>query len=99
MKALQFLHLETVIVFRTLSVVFVAAGDVYFLGQSFSSSKLCGMALICVGGLIYASTDLNFHMTGYLWAAGYLFATVFNTVYIKQVRRKTPCTPCTPCNV
>ena len=90
MKALQLLNVETVIVFRTLSVVMVALGDVYFLNQSFSKAQIIGMMLICVGGLMYALADLNFNLVGYTWASAYLVGIVLNTVVIKQIFMNLP---------
>mmetsp|Transcript_29833 Transcript_29833/g.77007 ORF Transcript_29833/g.77007 Transcript_29833/m.77007 type:complete len:324 (+) Transcript_29833:166-1137(+) len=85
MMALKVVTVETVIIFRTLSVFAVAGGDYFFFGKKFSIIQISGMILIFVGSVVYSSADVNYDAYGYFWAFLYFGATVVNSLYVKMV--------------
>lgn len=85
MMALKVVTVETVIVFRTLSVFAVAGGDYFFFGKRFSTMQIMGMCLIFAGSVVYSSADVNYDPYGYFWAFMYFVATVVNSLYVKMV--------------
>jgi len=85
MKALQLLNVETVLVFRTMTVLGVAVGDAMWLKSSLSNSSILGLIVITLGGIIYGYYDVAYHATGYMWATAYWATMVANSLYIKMV--------------
>jgi drug/metabolite transporter (DMT)-like permease len=88
MKAIQLLSVETVMMFRSLTIVFVAAGDFMLLKTKITARSIISCLMISLGGLVYASNDLNFHLKGYILGALYSFSMVVNSLYIKYCFNK-----------
>jgi drug/metabolite transporter (DMT)-like permease len=88
MKAIQLLSVETVMMFRSLTIVIVAAGDFMFLKSKITTRSIISCLMISLGGLVYASNDLNFHLEGYIIGALYSFSMVVNSLYIKYCFNK-----------
>jgi drug/metabolite transporter (DMT)-like permease len=83
MKAIQLLTVETVMMFRSLAIVIVAVGDVVLLKTKISARSIVSCIMISLGGVIYASNDLNFHFWGYIMGGLYAISMVVNSLYIK----------------
>merc|ERR1711907_316240 len=83
MKALQLLNVETVLVFRTMTVLGVC------LGHHIAMIPAIGLIVITLGGLTYGYYDVSYNSEGYAWALGYWAAMVANSLYIKFVFNKT----------
>ncbi len=83
MKAIQLLSVETVMMFRSLTIVIVAAGDFLLLKTKITSRSIISCLMISLGGLVYASNDLNFHLEGYFIGTLYSLSMVVNSLYIK----------------
>lgn len=84
MKAMRLVSVETMMMFRSVATVAVAAGDTLLLGTELSPRKLFSCVVISLGGLIYAQNDLQFDLAGYIWGGCYALSMVVNTVYIKH---------------
>jgi GDP-mannose transporter len=85
MKALQLLSVETVLVFRTMTVLGVAFGDRIFLGTIIDRISFLGLCTITLGGLTYGFYDVSYDSQGYFWAFLYWASMVGNALYIKTV--------------
>ena len=83
MKAVQLLTVETVMMFRSLTIVIVAIGDRLFLKTKMDARSVISCLMISLGGVVYASNDLNFHYRGYLMGCLYAASMVVNSLYIK----------------
>ena len=83
MKAMQLLTVETVMMFRSLAIVIVAIGDVLLLKSAISARSIVSCIMISLGGIVYASNDLNFHIWGYVFGGLYAVSMVVNSLYIK----------------
>ena len=90
MQALKYTNVETVIIFRMLSIVAIACGDVYWFNKTFSQRAQISMGVLVLGGLVYALNDSFFDPLGYIWSFAYFFATVLNALYIKWVFNTVP---------
>jgi drug/metabolite transporter (DMT)-like permease len=88
MKAVHLVTVETMMMFRSLTIVAVAIGDYFLLKTIINFREGFSCLVISVGGLIYASNDLNFHFEGYVWGAAYSFGMVVNSLYIKHCFNK-----------
>lgn len=88
MKAVHLVSVETMMMFRSITIVAVALGDYFLLHTSINVREACSCIVISLGGLLYASTDLNFHYEGYLWGASYSIGMVVNSLYIKHCFNK-----------
>jgi solute carrier family 35 len=88
MKAVHLVSVETMMMFRSLTIVAVALGDYFFLQTQFKFREGCSCIIISLGGLLYASTDLNFHYEGYVWGTLYSLGMVVNSLYIKHCFNK-----------
>lgn len=85
MRALQLLNVETVMVFRTMTVLGVASGDVFLLKNSMNLVPFVGLLTITMGGILYGAYDISYNREGYIWASMYWFTMVANSLYIKMV--------------
>jgi len=83
MAAMRYLTVETLMMFRSITIVLVAVGDYVVLGNSLKSRQKLACVVISVGGIIYASNDISFHFVGYLWGVSYSFAMLVNSIYTK----------------
>lgn len=83
LKALPYVAIATVVVFRNTCTVIIAIIDYFFFGNKFSKLQVASLALTTVGMLIYAGQDINFNLVGYLWLAGNSVATISNTFWNK----------------
>jgi drug/metabolite transporter (DMT)-like permease len=88
MKAIQLLSVETVMMFRSLSIVIVAFGDFMILKTKITTRSIVSCLIISLGGLVYASNDLNFHLEGYIIGTLYSLSMVVNSLYIKYCFNK-----------
>mmetsp|Transcript_44341 Transcript_44341/g.82355 ORF Transcript_44341/g.82355 Transcript_44341/m.82355 type:complete len:351 (-) Transcript_44341:185-1237(-) len=83
LKALPYVAIATVVVFRNTCTVVIAIIDYFFFGNKFSKLQMASLALTTAGMLIYAGQDINFNLMGYLWLAGNSAATIINTFWNK----------------
>eukprot|EP00658_Telonema_sp_P-2_P039062 TRINITY_DN27928_c0_g1_i1.p1 TRINITY_DN27928_c0_g1~~TRINITY_DN27928_c0_g1_i1.p1 ORF type:complete len:337 (-),score=77.73 TRINITY_DN27928_c0_g1_i1:152-1162(-) len=85
MQALQLLNVETVLVFRTMTVLGVALGDYLLLGNRIETIPLVGLFTITIGGITYGMYDVSYNLAGYIWAVIYWATMVINALYIKAI--------------
>lgn len=89
MKSLQAANVETVIVFRSLTPVAVAALDAMFLGRELPCARSCvALAVIALGALGYARCDEAFGAAGleaYRWPAAYFVVIAIEMTYGKLI--------------
>lgn len=83
MAAMRYLTVETLMMFRSVTIVLVAIGDYAILGNSLSRRQQMACLVISIGGVIYASNDISFNVVGYLWGVSYSFAMLVNSIYTK----------------
>jgi drug/metabolite transporter (DMT)-like permease len=83
LKALPYVAIATVVVFRNACTVVIAIIDYMFFGNKFSKYQVASLAVTTIGMLIYAGQDINFNLMGYLWLTGNSLATVANTFWNK----------------
>jgi solute carrier family 35 protein len=83
LKALPYVAIATVVVFRNMCTVIIAIVDYCFFGNKFNRPQVASLALTTVGMLIYAGQDINFDLVGYLWLVGNSVATIANTFWNK----------------
>jgi drug/metabolite transporter (DMT)-like permease len=74
--------------FRSLTIVVVAAGDFILLKTEITTRSIISCLMISLGGLVYASNDLNFHLEGYFIGTLYSLSMVVNSLYIKYCFNK-----------
>lgn len=89
-KTLQYANVETFIVFRSSTPLFVSVADYLFLGRELPSSR-SWMSLVglLIGSIIYVQTDSHFHVSGYYWVCVWYMVFCFD-----QVRGVLPCHYC-----
>ena len=83
LKALPYVAIATVVVFRNTCTVIIAIIDYCFFGNKFSKLQMASLAVTTVGMLIYAGQDINFDLVGYLWLVGNSVATIASTFWSK----------------
>jgi GDP-mannose transporter len=83
---LRHANVDTFIVFRSCTPLFVAIADTAFRNQPIPS-KLTFLALVIIlGGAVgYVATDSGFTLTAYSWAFAYLVTITMEMVYIKHI--------------
>lgn len=90
-KSLEFANVETVIVFRASTPIFVAICDWYFRGEPLPSGRSwIALFSILLGASVYVMTDEGFHVTAYFWVCGYLVSIIAEMVYTKYVVEELP---------
>ena len=86
MKALQYVHVDTFICFRSSTPLFIALLEWGYLGRHLPTAKSWGaLGLLVVGVTVYAWTDFNFSAVGYAWIGLWYGVAVFEMVYVKHV--------------
>lgn len=83
LKALPYVAIATVVVFRNTCTVIIAILDYCFFGNKFSKLQMAALGTTTIGMLVYAGQDINFDMVGYLWLVGNSVATISNTFWNK----------------
>jgi GDP-mannose transporter len=90
-KTLQYANVETFVVFRASTPLFISLCDYAFLGRELPNmrSTACLVALL-FAALGYVLTDATYHVKGYMWVAGWYAIFVFDQVYIKHAVDSVP---------
>ncbi|EPS58250.1 hypothetical protein M569_16563, partial [Genlisea aurea] len=80
-------NVDTFVVFRSATPIFVAAGESLFLSQPWPRlNTWLSLATIFGGSLIYVAADRDFiTVTAYAWASAYLLCMTVDFVYVKHV--------------
>ena len=71
------------VVFRNVSLCFVAVGDYFVFGTQFSQQCIISLVVIVGGSLLYAWQDLMFDPDGYWWLSVNAFLYVTSNFYNK----------------
>ena len=90
MMAVKYMSVESVMVFRAISTVFVACGDCVCLGSRITTRQGIGCAIVTFGGLLYACNDMQFSVAAYIWGVMYSISIIVNNIYIKYAFNKIP---------
>ena len=85
LQAMKYLTVEAVMMFRSISVIIVALGDLFIFKTSLTLLQIFACLVITTGGFVYASYDLHFHFEGYLWGFSYTIGMVLNSLYLKYL--------------
>ena len=83
LRALTRLNPETLIVFRTATLIGVSLGDSAY-GKKFTSREIASIATILTGCFVYAWYDAQYDAEGYMWASLYWLAMVTSMLYVKH---------------
>ena len=83
LRALTRLNPETLIVFRTATLIGVALGDSAY-GKTFTKRELSSIVTILSGCFVYAWYDAQYDAEGYMWASLYWLAMVTSMLYVKH---------------
>ena len=83
LRALTRLNPETLIVFRTATLIGVTFGD-HAYGKRFQRREMASIVVILVGCAFYAWYDAQYDAEGYAWATLYWFAMVVSMLYVKH---------------
>jgi len=85
-KALQNTSVQTVIVMRACSPIFVALFDWMYLGTGFPKYATWGcLAGIALGAIIYCIFDNGFSFAGYMWPLIYFVSICAEMVFVKHI--------------
>lgn len=83
---LRHANVDTFVVFRSLTPLFVAIADTTFRKQPCPSKLTYFSLFIILGGAVgYVATDSGFNVTAYIWAFAYLVTITTEMVYIKHM--------------
>eukprot|EP00285_Hemiselmis_virescens_P005529 CAMPEP_0173402470 /NCGR_PEP_ID=MMETSP1356-20130122/54022_1 /TAXON_ID=77927 ORGANISM="Hemiselmis virescens, Strain PCC157" /NCGR_SAMPLE_ID=MMETSP1356 /ASSEMBLY_ACC=CAM_ASM_000847 /LENGTH=262 /DNA_ID=CAMNT_0014362809 /DNA_START=29 /DNA_END=814 /DNA_ORIENTATION=- len=88
MNAVSRVTVETMMMFRSVTVVAVALGDTLLLGSKQGAREISACILISLGGIIYAWNDLHFDLVGYTWGLLYSVSMIVNSIYVKSAFEK-----------
>lgn len=83
LRALTRLNPETLIVFRTATLIGVTFGD-HLYGKKFTKREVLSIISILTGCSMYAINDAQYDGEGYMWASLYWAAMVVSTLYVKH---------------
>jgi len=84
-KTLQYANVETFIVFRASTPIFVSVADYLFLGRELPTAKAWMSLIGLVGGAaLYVATDDGYQVNGYFWVGVWYFVFCFDQIYIKH---------------
>ena len=93
MRALQETTVETMVVFRMVSTIFVAAGEAVAFGKAISSQSAAAILLGIVAAVLYAWGDQSSGDSsswGYFWCFMYAASLTVNALYVKKVFDSLP---------
>ena len=89
MLALKYVTATTLIVQRNLATVTIAIADYFYLGTVQTESRIFAIFGMCVGSLVYASSELgtssSFDFVGYAWLAANVVATTAYQIKVKSL--------------
>ena len=90
-KTLQYANVETFVVFRASTPLFISLCDYAFLGRELPNmrSTACLVALL-FAALGYVLTDATYHVKGYMWVGVWYAIFCFDQVYIKHAVDSVP---------
>ena len=84
-QTLQFANVETFIVFRAATPLFISLADYAVMGRELPScrSASCLLLLVC-GAVAYTLNDAHFEVRGYAWVGVWFAIFCFDQLYIKH---------------
>ena len=86
MRTLEILNVETVIVFRSCTVLLVCLVETAFLNRGVPSRKSwLSLVSITIFSLLYVKGDVHFDAYGYVWLLLWFVLLVFSMTYVKHV--------------
>jgi len=68
-RTIGLVSISTVVIFRNAGPLFTAVGENYLRNEQFSNYSLVSLSMMIVGAFCYGFNDLQFDLTGYMWAA------------------------------
>mmetsp|Transcript_67789 Transcript_67789/g.141339 ORF Transcript_67789/g.141339 Transcript_67789/m.141339 type:complete len:356 (-) Transcript_67789:59-1126(-) len=87
-KALESANVESVIVFRTMSIFVTAYGDIKMLqARALSPGAIASLGLVLAGSVAYAASDAGFQVKNLAWVAAYGCANAAYPIVTKMVIR------------
>lgn len=90
-KVLQYANVETFIVFRNSTPLFVCALDFLLMQKSLPNLRtIASFCTIVIGTTVYVVTDDNFEVRTSFWIVIYLVVIVGEMIYVKHVFTKVP---------
>lgn len=93
-KTLQYANVETFIVFRSSTPIFIAVMDYCFLGRQLPNARSwAALTAIVCGALAYVYTDSNFEVRAYGWVMAWYMVFAFDQIYIKYAVDSVKLTP------
>lgn len=85
-KILQYANIETFIVVRNTTPLFVATIEFFLMGKNIPSVRsLFCFLLIIFGAVCYGLTDQGFRLESYLWAIFYIIVLCSEMVFVKHI--------------
>ena len=86
MKTLQFANVETFIVFRSATPLFISVADYCFLGRELPGlrSTACLLMLAC-GAVAYTLNDSHFVVHGYIWVGVWFVIFCFDQASLSNL--------------
>ena len=75
-----------VTVFKNFTVCLIAYGDHRYFGAAHSTLVVQSLALMVLGSLLAAATDLSFDLSGYLWMIAHVITQAAYVLYIRKVK-------------
>ena len=85
-RALQLVNVETIIVCRACTPLWVAVIEALFLNREYPCRRsLFALLMIALGAVWYVNSDLHFSSSGYFWVSVWFCFLVFGFTYVKHV--------------
>mmetsp|Transcript_1186 Transcript_1186/g.1774 ORF Transcript_1186/g.1774 Transcript_1186/m.1774 type:complete len:366 (+) Transcript_1186:185-1282(+) len=85
-KILQYANIETFIVVRNTTPLFVAILDFFVMGKSLPSKRSLGcFGLIILGAILYAVAEKGLELRSVTWAGIYLLVICTEMVFVKHI--------------
>mmetsp|Transcript_21001 Transcript_21001/g.49894 ORF Transcript_21001/g.49894 Transcript_21001/m.49894 type:complete len:357 (-) Transcript_21001:285-1355(-) len=85
-KALESANVESVIVFRTMSIFVTAYGDIKVLkAKALSPGAMGALGMVLAGSVAYAASDKGFQVKNLAWVAAYGIANAAYPIVTKMV--------------
>jgi len=84
-RTMGLVSISTVVIFRNAGPLLTAVGENYIRQEQFTNNSLIALSMMIVGAFVYGFNDLQFDITGYMWAAFNLACTTAAGLFGKHL--------------
>ena len=87
-KGIQYLPISIFTIFKNISIIFIALGDVRYFNGNLTPMMICSFLLIIASSILGGFSDLQFNLRGYLWMFSNCATSAAFILYMRAIIKK-----------